>query len=78
MGDGPRKTPVMRTQTWQAFLYPGETALPSGSVFETILITTPERDLSPFPSGEGGILLWFFAASLIVGFALRKRLGVTL
>jgi hypothetical protein len=78
VGKEPRKVPVMRTQTWQAFLYPGEAALPSSSVFETILVSAPERDLSPFPSGEGGILLWFFGLSLIAGFALRKRLGVTL
>jgi hypothetical protein len=34
--------------------------------------------LKPFPSGEGGLLLWFFGASLAAGFLLRKRLGVTL
>jgi hypothetical protein len=78
VGDGPRKVPVMRTKTWEALLYPGETALPSGSIFETIRIAAPERDLAPFPSGEGGILLWFFGASLAAGFLLRKRLGVTL
>jgi hypothetical protein len=78
VGDGPRKVPVMRTKSWEALLYPGETALPSGSIFETIRLNAPERDLAPFPSGEGGILLWFFGASLAAGFLLRKRLGVTL
>jgi hypothetical protein len=78
VGEEPRKVPVMRTQGWEALLYPGETALPSGSVFETIVVSAPERDLSPLPSGEGGILLWFFVASLVAGFLLRKRLGVTL
>jgi hypothetical protein len=69
---------VVRTKTWEALLYPGEAALPSGSIFETIRLSAPERDLGPFPSGEGGILLWFFGASLAAGFLLRKRLGVTL
>lgn len=78
VGDGPRKVPVMRTKTWEALLYPGEAALPSGSIFETIRLSAPERNLAPFPSGEGGILLWFFGASLAAGFLLRKRLGVTL
>ncbi|MEW6270364.1 MAG: hypothetical protein AB1689_13825 [Thermodesulfobacteriota bacterium] len=78
VGDGPRKVPVLRTRGWEALLYPGEAALPAGSEFESIELRTPSRDLSPLPSGEGGILLWFFAASLIAGFLLRKRLGVTL
>ncbi len=78
VGDEPRKVPVLRTRTWLALLYPGEPALPASSKFETITLRVPERDLSPFPSGEGGILLWFFVASLAVGFLLRKRLGVTL
>jgi hypothetical protein len=78
VGDVPQKVPVLRTRSWEALLYPGEAALPAGSAFETIRLSTPERDLSPLPSGEGGILLWFFAASLIAGIALRKRLGVTL
>lgn len=78
VGEAPRKVPVLRTRTWEALLYPGEAALPAGSAFETIRLRTPDRDLSPLPSGEGGILLWFFAASLGAGFLLRKRLGVTL
>jgi len=63
VGDGPRKVPVLRTRSWTALLYPGEPALPSHSKLETISLRVPERDLSPFPSGEGGILLWFFVAS---------------
>ena len=31
-----------------------------------------------FPDGEGGIVLWFFLASLAAGFALKNRFGVTL
>lgn len=78
VGDGLRKVPVLRSRTWEALLYPGEAALPPTSSFETIRLRAPQRDLSPFPSGEGGILIWFFAASLMAGILLRKRLGVTL
>ena len=78
VGDGPRKIPVLRSQGWEALLYPGEPALPRGSRFESIRLRAPDRDLSPLPSGEGGILVWFFAASLAAGFLLRKRLGVKL
>lgn len=78
VGGPARKVPVMRTNTWEAVLYPGEDALPSDSVFETIKIAAPDRDISPLPSGEGGILLWFFGASLLAGFALKDRFGVTL
>lgn len=78
VGGGARKVPVLRTTTLEGLLYPGEEALPSGSVFETIRVAVPDRDISPLPSGEGGILLWFFGASLLAGFALKDRFGVTL
>ena len=78
VGGSPRKIPVKRTNTWEAALYPGEAALPSGSAFETISITSADRDISPLPGGESGILLWFFGASLAAGFALKDRFGVTL
>jgi hypothetical protein len=77
VGGQPRKIPVLRTRGWEALLYPGEPALPATSSFASIRLRAPDRDLSPFPSGEGGILLWFFAASLFAGIVLRKRLGVT-
>lgn len=77
-GGEPRKIPVMRTQTWEAILYPGEPALGSDSVFETIRTTYPSRALSVFPDGEGGLLAWFFVFSLAAGFALKDKLGVTL
>jgi len=77
VGGPPRKVPVLRSRTWEAFLYPGEAALPAGSSFDSIQLRAPDRNLRPFPSGEGGILIWFFVASLITGILLRKRLGVT-
>ncbi len=78
VGGGPRKVPVLRTKTWEALLYPAEPAIPRDSAFESIRVGADVRDLGPFPSGEGGILLWFFGASLGAGLALKNRLGVTL
>jgi hypothetical protein len=78
VGGEPRKVPVLRTNTWEAVLYPGEAALPSGSAFTSIRTKSPDRALPAFPDGEGGILLWFFGFSLAAGFALKDRFGVTL
>jgi hypothetical protein len=78
VGGGPRKVPVLRTSTAEAFLYPGEAALPSDSPFESIRVAAPARPLAWLPDGEGGILAWFFVASLASGFLLRGRFGVTL
>ena len=78
VGGDARKVPVLRSRSWDALLYPGEDALPPGSAFETIRVSVPTRSLGFIPSGEGGILAWFFLASLAAGFLLRKRLGVTL
>lgn len=78
VGGGPRKIPVMRTSTLEAFLFPGEDALPGDSAFETIKVRYPSRPLAWFPDGEGGILAWFFVFSLAAGFALKDKFGVTL
>lgn len=78
VGGEPRRIPVLRTTTLDAFLYPGEAALPSDSAFETIKLRYPSRPLAVFPDGEGGILAWFFVFSLAAGFALKDKFGVTL
>lgn len=78
VGGEPRKLPIMRTNTWEALLYPGEAALPGDSAFETIRVRYPDRSLPLFPDGEAGILGWFFVYSLLAGFALKDRFGVTL
>lgn len=78
VGGAPRKVPVMRTQSWEAFLYPGEPMLGGDSAFETIKMKYPDRSLAVFPDGEGGILLWFFVFSLVAGFLLKDLFGVTL
>ncbi len=77
VGGAARVIPVLRTTSLEGLLYPGEAALPSDSVFESIKIAVPDRDISPLPGGESGILLWFFGASLLAGFALKDRFGVT-
>ena len=78
VGEGPRKVPVMRTNTLEALLYPGEPALTGDSAFETIRLRYPDRALAWLPDGEGGVLGWFFVFSLVAGFALKDRFGVTL
>jgi hypothetical protein len=78
VGGSPRKVPVMRTKSWLGFLYPGEAALPSQSPLYSVDVHYPDRRLAFFPSGESGILIWFFVASLAAGFALKGRFGVTL
>jgi hypothetical protein len=78
VGGPPRKVPVMRTKGWEALLYPGEPALGRGSPVHTISLAYPERDLGLLPSGELGILATFFALSILAGFALKGRFGVTL
>jgi hypothetical protein len=78
VGGAPRKVPVMRTKSWEALLYPGETGMPADSPLYSVDLHYPDRVLTFFPNGEGGILLWFFVLSLAAGFALKNRFGVTL
>jgi len=78
VGGENRKVPVLRGHGLDAVLYPGERALPSDSAFQTIKVSWEERGLGPFPSGEAGILVWFFVFSLAAGFLLKDRFGVTL
>ena len=78
VGGPHRKVPVKRTKSWEAFLYPGEPALGRSSPVHTIALTYPERELALLPGGELGILATFFGLSLLAGFALKGRFGVTL
>ena len=78
VGGEQRKVPVMRTKSWEGFLYPGEAALPRSSAVETIALAYPERNLGALPGGEFGILATFFGVSLVAGFALKGVFGVTL
>jgi hypothetical protein len=78
VGGDPRKVPVMRTKSWEALLYPGEETMPAESPLYSVDLHYPDRKLAFFPDGEGGVLLWFFVASLAAGFMLKNRFGVTL
>jgi hypothetical protein len=78
VGGDPRKVPQKRTKSLEAFLYPGEPALGRRSPLHTIALRYPERDLGLLPGGELGILATFFGLSLLAGFALKGRFGVTL
>lgn len=78
VGGPDRKVSVLRTKSWEALLYPAEPVPAADSPIRSMRLDHRERDLSPFPSGEGGILLWFFGFSLAAGFLLKDRFGVTL
>ena len=78
VGGDPRKVPVMRTKSWEGFLYPAEAGMPADSALYSVDLHYPDRPLKVFPDGEGGILAWFFVASLVAGFALKDYFGVTL
>jgi hypothetical protein len=78
VGGDHRKVSSLRTRSLEAFLYPGEPALPRGSAIARVSLASPERDLGLMPGGEFGILATFFGLSLLAGFALKGRMGVTL
>jgi hypothetical protein len=78
VGGEHRKVPVLRTKSWEAFLYPGEAPLAGGSPVQSVALAHPERDLGLLPGGELGILATFFGLSLLAGFALKGVFGVTL
>lgn len=78
VGGAARKVPVKRTRTWDALLYPGEPPLPRESAVRSVALAYPERDLGLLPDGELGILATFFGVSLLTGFSLKGRFGVTL
>ncbi len=78
VGGEPRRVPVLRTRSWEGFLYPGEEPLPAGSAVSSIRLRYPERDLGWLPDGEGGILASFFVLSIVAGLALKGLFKVTL
>jgi hypothetical protein len=78
VGGEPRKVSVLRTKDWEALLYPAAPVPASDSPVESITLDRKDRSLLFFPDGESGILGWFFGASLLAGFLLKDRFGVTL
>jgi hypothetical protein len=59
-----------------AMMFPAEPGFEGDSPFATIEIPYPYRALPWMMDGELGIILYFFIASMIVGFAALKPLGV--
>ncbi len=78
VGGDARKVPILRTKSWEGFLYPGEAALAKDSPVRSVRLDYPVRDLGWLPSGEMGVLGTFFVISLASGFALKGLFGVTI
>lgn len=78
VGGEARKVSPLRTKSWEALLYPAEAVPAADSPVYSITLDRRDQDLGPFPEGEGGILAWFFGFSLLAGFLLKDRFGVTL
>ena len=78
VGGEARKVSPLRTKSWEALLYPAEPVPAADSPIYSIHLDRRDQDLGPFPAGEGGILAWFFGFSLLAGFLLKDRFGVTL
>jgi len=57
-------------------LWPAEPAFAADSVFRGIALAYPQRDLGWLPGGELGILITIVVASMVVGAAAIKPLGV--
>jgi hypothetical protein len=78
VGGDSRKVPVKRLRSWGALLYPGEEPIPSGAPLLSLQLAGDTRSLDWLPDGEGGILLWGMALSMLAGVALKGVFGVTL
>lgn len=57
-------------------LWPAEPAFASDSPFRVVAIAYPYRDQGWLPDGEGGILITVALASIVIGAAALKPLGV--
>jgi hypothetical protein len=78
VGGDARKIPIKRLRGWEALLYPGEAAIPSGSPVLSLELDMNTRPLDIVWDGELGILMWAMVLSLIAGVALKDFFGVTL
>ncbi len=78
VGGAARKIPVKRLRSWEALLYPGEDAIPSGSPVLSLETDMHTRSLDFVWDGEFGILMWAMVLSLVAGVALKDFFDVTL
>ncbi len=67
---------VSSSNLLMAMLYPAEPGFDGDSPFALVTIPYPHRQLPWMPDGEIGILTVFILASMVVGFAALKPLGV--
>ncbi|MCY2958941.1 MAG: hypothetical protein NTY35_02160 [Planctomycetota bacterium] len=63
---------------FDALLWPAEPTFESGSPFQKVAFTYPDRDLGWLPGGPGGIVLTFLVASMVFGALAIKPLRVTI
>jgi uncharacterized membrane protein (DUF106 family) len=59
------------------YLYPGEAPIPRQSAVRSIEVAYPELEISIFGWGVNWLIL-FFVLSMVFGFALKDRLGVSI
>lgn len=78
VGGPPRKVSVMRSKSLEALLYPAEAVPESDSPIYSIRLPISSQEMPFLPDGEEGVLGWFFGASLLAGFVLKDKFGVTL
>jgi len=78
VGGPARKIPVKRLRSWEALLYPGEDAIPSGAPVLSLELEMHTRPLDFVWDGEFGILMWAMVLSLVAGVALKDFFDVTL
>jgi hypothetical protein len=78
VGGDAGRMPVMRTQGFEAALFPAEPALPGDSKLYSVGVTYPTRDIGWMPGGEAGLLGTFFVLSIVAGLALKGVFKVTI
>lgn len=61
---------------WSSWLFPAEARLPAGSAFARIAFDYPRRSFPFLPSGEVGVLLLFFLASVVSGVVVLKAFRI--
>jgi hypothetical protein len=61
---------------WMAWLFPAEARLPADSAFHRIALEYPRRSFPLLPAGEMGVLLLFFAASVVSGLVVLKAFRI--
>jgi hypothetical protein len=61
---------------FESWLWPAEPRLPIACPLASVSFLYPRTSLGPLPSGEGGVLLTFFLASIVFGVVALKPLNI--